>query len=104
MMNFIISNLSLLASDCTLLGDELTGILKDIFSWIMIAIPVLTVVLCTVDLTKAVIAQDDGAIKKAQSTCIKRIMIGVALFFVPLLLNLFLSYGGSIVGTCGIGG
>jgi len=104
MMNFIISNLSLLAGDCTLLGDELTGILKDIFSWIMIAIPVLTVVLCTVDLSKAVIAQDDGAIKKAQSTCIKRILIGVAIFFVPLLLNILLSYGGNIIGTCGIGG
>lgn len=104
MLDLIINNFVLLAGDCSLLGDELTSILKDVFSWIMISIPVLTVVLCTVDLSKAVIAQDDGAIKKAQSTCIKRILIGVAIFFVPMLLNIFLTYGGNIVGTCGIGG
>lgn len=103
MMDFIINNVNLLY-DCTLLGQELTDILVEVFNWIMIAIPALTIVLCTVDISQAVIAQDDKAIKNAQSKCIKRILIGVAIFFVPMLLNILLKYGGNIIGTCGIGG
>ena len=104
MINFIINNFNILAGDCSLLGAELTAILKNVFNWIMMAIPCLTVVLCSVDLSQAVISQDESSIKKAQSKCIKRIIIGAAIFFVPMLLNILLSYGGNIVGTCGIGG
>lgn len=104
MINFFMNNVNMLAYDCTLLGAELTAILKDVFMWVEISIPVVAIVLCTVDLTQAVIAQDEGAIKKAQNKCIKRIIVGIAIFFVPVLLDILLTYGGNIIGTCGIGG
>lgn len=104
MIDFIINMSFILAVKCELLGAELTSLLKEIFTWIQYSIPVLTVVLCTVDISKAVISQEDSQMKKAQNTCIKRIIIGVAIFFVPTLLKILLDYGGNIVGTCGIGG
>lgn len=104
MMDFIMNSTMFLAVRCTLLGADLTNILNEVFTWIQYAIPALTVVLCTVDIAQAVISQNEENIKKAQSKAIKRIMIGVAIFFVPTLLKILLNYGGNIVGTCGIGG
>lgn len=104
MIDFIMNNTMFLVVQCSLLGDELTDLLNEIFTWIQIAIPCLAVVLCTVDIVQAVISQSDENIKKAQSKTIKRVMIGVAIFFVPTLLKILLNYGGNLIGTCGIGG
>lgn len=104
MLNFVINNTIFLAVKCSLLGDSLTDLLNEIFTWIQYAIPALAVVLCTVDIAQAVISQDDNNIQKAQSKAIKRIIIGVAIFFIPMLLKIILNYGGNIIGTCGIGG
>ena len=49
---------------------------------IRIAIPILIVLLGTLDLGKAVIAGEDKKIKEAQKTFIMRIIYGIAIFFV----------------------
>ena len=49
---------------------------------IRIAIPIMIVLLGTLDLGKAVIAGEDKKIKEAQKTFIMRIIYGVAIFFV----------------------
>lgn len=49
---------------------------------IRIAIPIIIVLLGTLDLGKAVIAGEDKKIKEAQKTFILRIVYGVAIFFV----------------------
>jgi hypothetical protein len=41
----------------------------------------------TLDLGKAVLANKEDQIKKAQTDFIKRVIIGVAVFFVPLLVD-----------------
>ena len=57
---------------------------------IRIAIPVLIVLLGTLDLGKAVIAGEDKKIKEAQKTFIMRIIYGVAIFFVfPIVEAIF---------------
>lgn len=104
MIDFVVNSGVVLAVQCSLLGDELTELLNEIFTWIQISIPVLTVVLCMVDMVNAVISQSDENMKKAQNRSIKRVIIGVSIFFVPLLLKIVLNYGGNLIGTCGIGG
>lgn len=101
MRNFIINNINIL-DDCSILGTEFNNILQEIFTIIKIAVPILVIVLCSVDIARAVIAQDDKAVKEALSSSIKRIIIGVVVFFVPTLINVLLEFAGNISGTCGI--
>ena len=108
MIDFIISNIMVMdiftnPDQCSILGSDFNKILQEIFTMIQLAIPVLVVVLCSVDFAKAVIAQDEKDMKKAQSDAIKRLMIGAAIFFVPTIINLVLKYAGFISGTCNIG-
>lgn len=98
-MNFLLRNINMLANSCGMLGPKMTDLLEMIFKWIQIATPCIVLVLCIVDMAKAVIAQDDGAIKKAQGHAIKRIIIGVVIFFVPIILNILLDLAG-LTGTC----
>ncbi len=101
MRNFIINNINIL-DDCSILGTEFNNILQEIFTIIKIAVPILVIVLCSVDVARAVIAQDDKAVKEALSSSIKRIIIGVVVFFVPTIINVLLEFAGNISGTCGI--
>ena len=99
----LLNNLNILESDCSILGPAFTDILQEIFMIIKVATPCLVLVLCTVDMAKAVMAQDEKAIKEAQSHAIKRVIIGVAIFFTPTLINFILELTGKLSGTCGIG-
>lgn len=69
---------------------ELIGTVVTIFK---IVIPVLIIIMGSIDLGKAVVSSDDKAIKSATGTLIKRIIIGVVIFFIPTivkaLFNLF---------------
>lgn len=111
MKNFIINNTNILwgfptKGNCTILGQgkgSLSDILIEIYDVILIAVPILVIVLCTVDIAKAVIAQDEKDMKAAQAKAIKRLIIGVAIMFVPLLLDTILKLAGIGSGVCHIG-
>ncbi len=90
-------------ADCSILGDDLTEILQEVFTIIRIAVPVLVVVLVSVDMLSAVTSGDEKSVKEAQSRAIKRIIIGVVIFFIPTLVNFILKMAGYVSGTCGIG-
>ncbi len=64
--------------------------LKGILTIIQFAIPILLIIMGTVDLGKAVMSSDDKEIKGATSKLIKRAIAAVAVFFVPLLVNLLI--------------
>ena len=72
--------------------------------WIIsIIIPIALVLFVTVDIAKAVMANDDAQMKKAQNSAIKRIIIGLIVFFVPVAVNAIFSLfdGKEVVGlTC----
>lgn len=106
MIDFLVNNLNnlLITGDCSVLGTEFTKILKEVFTWIQIATPCLVLILCTVDMASAVIAQEEKNMQAALGRTVKRVMIGVAIFFVPLLLDMLLDLAGIATGTCGIGG
>ncbi|MBQ7140301.1 MAG: hypothetical protein IJO32_02215 [Bacilli bacterium] len=68
-------------------GYKIFGFIGHIINIIQIAIPVLIIVMGTIDLVKAVVAQKPDEMKKAQSILIKRLIIGVVIFFVPMIVK-----------------
>ena len=106
MMKFIINNLNelLITGSCSVLGTEFKSILNEVFVWIQIATPCLVILLCSVDFASAVISQEEKNMQAALSKVVKRVMIGVAIFFVPIIVDILLDLAGIATGTCGIGG
>lgn len=64
--------------------------LKAILSIIQWGVPILLIVMGSIDLGKAVMASDDKEIKGATSKLIKRAIAAIAIFFIPLLVNLLI--------------
>ncbi len=71
---------------CTDAFDIFNLIAKVIFV-LKIAIPIIIVILATLDLGKAVMAGEEKAIKEAQNMLIKRLIYGVAIFFVVTIVQ-----------------
>ena len=90
--------------NCDVLGTELTDVLKDIYKVIQIVVPILVVFLSSVDMVRAVVAQEEKDMQAAISKSIKRVIIGLVIFFVPLLVGVLFDLVGIATGTCGIGG
>jgi hypothetical protein len=86
------------------LSDGLQEVLKDAYTVLMVAVPILVTLLCVVDILRAVVAQDEKDMSIAQARAIKRVIIGMITFFIPLLLDIVLELAGFASGTCGIGG
>lgn len=78
-------------------GNEATGdppsiayMIHTALLYVRIIVPILIIVLGMLDLGKAVIASKEDEMKKAQTTFVKRVIIGVIIFFVPLLVDLIM--------------
>ncbi len=87
-------------------GNETTLKLffDDLFFLIRIVTPVLVIILTTIDYMKAIASSNADATKKANERTIKRLVVGLLIFFLPLLLEiLFELFGLYNIGTCGIG-
>ena len=110
MFDLIIGNLNILGiltniTDCkSVLDEELISVLQDIYRAIQIAVPILVILLCSVDIVRAVVAQDEKDMQAAQAKAIKRVIIGLAIFFVPLIIDVLLDLAGLASGSCHIGG
>lgn len=61
-----------------------------ILNYVRIIVPILIILLGTIDFAKAVIAAKEDQMRKAQMDFIKRVIIGVAVFFVPLLVDVIM--------------
>ncbi|MBQ7141321.1 MAG: hypothetical protein IJO32_07460 [Bacilli bacterium] len=57
---------------------------------VRIVVPILLIVMGSLDLMKAVMASKDDEIKKAQSTLVKRAIVAVIVFFIPAIVNLLM--------------
>lgn len=100
-MNFINTKLFILTSCEEVLGSSMLELLQYFFDIFKYAVPLIVMVLIMVDFAKAVLAGSEDQIKKAQSTAVKRLVLGVALFLLPTLIDFLLGLIG--IGTCGIG-
>lgn len=71
-------------------GDKQPSIryyVNQVLQYVRVIVPILIILLGTVDFAKAVLAGKEDNMRKAQSDFIKRVLIGVAVFFVPLLVD-----------------
>ncbi len=85
------SLINILEVGCNDLFDQsLIDLLNDILKYPRIIVPILVIGLGLIDLGKAVMASKEDEMKKAQKTFIKRIIIGVAFFFIPALVNIIM--------------
>lgn len=82
------------------LGTGFVKLLKDILSFIQYLGPILVVVLSIMDYIKAAAAAEDGAVKKVTLKMGKRIIAAIALFFVPLLINIIIGFFNSDWASC----
>ena len=71
---------------------KLGWLLTTILNYIKVIGPILVVLLSAVDFVKAVFSSDDKAIKEAQSKLIIRLIAAIALFLVPTLIQVLLSF------------
>ena len=78
--------------------DSLREIMRDILMIPKIAIPVIIIGLGMLDFSKAVLASKEDEMRKAQSTFIKRVLIGVTVFFVPTIINVLMDIMEAVLG------
>lgn len=65
--------------------------IKKVLNIIRVIVPVLVIVYGSIDLAKAAMAQKEDNMKKAQNTFMKRMIVGVAFFFIPTLINIIIN-------------
>ena len=101
------SSLFQILDNCEGLAPIVRFVKLGIFPIIQIGIPIILIIMGSIDLGKAVLPSDDKAIKAAQGALVKRAIAAVAVFFVvtivQLLFGLFASSGAddseTITGT-----
>ena len=75
----------------------------NILDVVFIAIPIILILMGSIDFMKAVMASKEDEIKKAQGVFIKRIVAAVVVFFVPIIASILLElveYDKSNCFTC----
>ena len=80
--------------DCTNLGPVFV-IIRVVFSIIQYVIPVVLILLGSIDLVKAVTQGKEEDIKKGQKTLITRAITAVIVFLVPLIVSIIMGLIGS---------
>ena len=89
--------------DCDgLFSGEFGKFLKDAWRLIKFVVPILIIGLAIADFVKAISSQDENEIKKAANKLVKRLVIGVLLFVLPLIIDFLLNMAGIEFGTCDI--
>ena len=68
--------------------DSIAYLIDSILDYVRIIVPILIILLGSLDFAKAVVAGKEDEMRKAQSTFIKRLIIGVCVFFVPILVDI----------------
>ncbi len=84
--------------DVSFLGAVL--FIKNLILIIAIIVPIILVVLLSLDLAKAIVAGDEEQMKNAQHHAFKRIIYALVIFFVPIVVNgVFTSLGANGVDS-----
>jgi len=70
--------------------DEIGNLISAIFNLIKWAVPILLVIMGSMDLGKAVMAGEEKEIKAAQKMLMKRAFAAIAIFFLVSIVNMLL--------------
>ncbi len=90
-----------------LISGELKEKLNFYLNILRIAVPILLIVYGVLDFCKAFLATEEGKMKEAQTRMIRRVLIGIAIFFIPTIINLILNVANQVWpsisgGNCGL--
>lgn len=78
--------------------------LNNLFNLIKILTPAIVIILTIIDYAKVITSNNADAMKKTNKRTIKRIVIGLIIFFLPFILDIvFQLFGLYDIKTCGIG-
>ena len=77
-------------ASCDLIDSEIWAEIRKILSWVQILVPIIIIAMGMIDFSKAVLADDQAAIKKATGNFVKRLIVGVAIFLIPIVLDVIL--------------
>ncbi len=80
---------------------SLAYMINSVLKYVRILVPILIILLGTLDLAKAVIASDEEKMRKAQKDFLKRIILGVIIFFIPTLINLIMNVADTLWESAG---
>lgn len=75
--------------------DKIIAIVKFLLKVVQYAVPVILIVLGTIDLVKAVIASKEEEIKNAQKMLIKRLIYSIIVFLVPYIVSVVMGWVGN---------
>lgn len=80
-------------------------IIVSVLKYVRIIVPILIIILGVLDIAKAVVASKEDEMKKAQETFIKRLIAGLAVFFVPFFVKVVMgladyAWSGTDYETC----
>ena len=84
-------NLFQIMDSCQGLGPIVRLIKNGLFPIIQIGIPIILIIMGSIDLGKAVLSSDDKEIKNATSRLVKRAIAAVAVFFVVMLVTVIMN-------------
>ena len=78
------------------------GMVYNVLKWAKYIVPAIVIVLSILDFIKAMASQSDDEMKKAQGKFVKRLVIAILLFLLPLIINFLLKTFGMYSSKCDI--
>ena len=84
----------------SLFSDEIKADLENILKIMRIAAPLVVILFTTFEFISAMVSNDKEALNKAASKLMKRLVLVALLFFLPIILNLLLSFIDAKYSTC----
>ena len=88
-------------NDCGI-DDKVKNWILNIVKWVKYILPVIVIIFGIVDFIKAILADKDDEMKKAQGRFIKRLIAAALVFIVPFILQFILEKMGFEVNSCGL--
>ena len=83
-------------------SERIINWINNILKWIKYILPVLVIVLSILDFIKAIAADKDDEMKKAQQKFIRRLIVAALAFIVPLIIEFILEKMGFVSESCGL--
>jgi len=84
------------------IGTSIVNMVYNVLKWAKYIAPALVIILTMLDFIKAIAAQNDDDMKKAQGKFVKRLIVAALLFLLPLIINFILQTFGLYDSSCDI--
>ena len=81
---------------------SIISMVYNVLKWVKYILPALVIILTMLDFIKAIAAQNDDDMKKAQGKFVKRLIVAALLFLLPLIINFVLQTFGFYDSNCDI--